>query len=186
MKLLISPKKRSTLVGIFILTAYGVLVSAMTETRALVMIFDVLSGLSVMGIALLLYPLFRKYFPSTSATYLFLKIVEGGLMVFGGIAFLLGSTLSFRSFLYESIHLWVFIVSAFLFYILLLKTRLVPKILSIWGIAAITSLLLKSILALFNVNSIYLDMMLILIITNEVILALWVIIKGFNKGALVK
>ena len=58
MKINISDKKRAVYIGIMILLAYGVLVSGMTQAKVPVLIADMISGLSVIGIAVLMYPLF--------------------------------------------------------------------------------------------------------------------------------
>ena len=54
MKVKISDRKRAVYVGIMILLAYGVLVSGMTQAKAPVLIADVISGLAVIGIAVLM------------------------------------------------------------------------------------------------------------------------------------
>ena len=55
----LSLRTRAILAGVFIITAYGVLVSGMTESAVAIMIADVISGLSVIGIAVLLYPVLK-------------------------------------------------------------------------------------------------------------------------------
>lgn len=45
-----SNKTRSIFVGVFILVAYGVLASELTDSKAIIMVADVISGLAVMGI----------------------------------------------------------------------------------------------------------------------------------------
>jgi len=53
-------KKTVIIVGVLILTAYGVLVSVLTQSRIIVMIADIISGLSVIGIAVFMYPYFKS------------------------------------------------------------------------------------------------------------------------------
>lgn len=167
--------------GVFILTAYGVLVSGLTSSKITIMLADVISGLSVIGIAIMIYPLFKKTNKSLTNTYIVLKIIEGLLMVIGGFLILTNSTVFLKDWLYNNIHIYVFIVSAFIFYYLFLKSKLIPRYISIWGLAAIGFLFLKTLLNLFGINSQIIDIFLILVITNEVYLAIWLMIKGFNN-----
>jgi hypothetical protein len=55
----LNPKKKAFLVGAFILSAYGMLVYLITQSRIIVMFADIISGLSVIGIAGLMFPLFN-------------------------------------------------------------------------------------------------------------------------------
>ncbi|MEN7981936.1 MAG: DUF4386 domain-containing protein [Nanoarchaeota archaeon] len=174
-------RKTAIIVGALILIAYGVLVSIITQSKIPVMIADVISGFAVIGIAVLIFPFF-KISNKLRITYLSLKIVEGTLMVIGGILFLINS--SMRDWIYSGIHLYVFIVSAFIFYYLLYKSKIVPRFISVWGAIAIFSLLLITILNLINFSYPPLEFLLILIITNEVFLAIWLMIKGFNLSAI--
>jgi hypothetical protein len=173
-------KKTATGVGILILVAYGVLVSTATDSKLLVMIFDLISGLAVIGIAVLMFPLFKKHSKNLSLGYLLLKIVEGALMVVGGLLFLNSSLQFVRDWIYNGIHLYVFIVSGFLFYYLLYISKIVPRYISVWGEIAIFSLFTKTVLTLFELTSPILEILLILIITNEVFLAIWLMVKGFK------
>lgn len=179
----ISIKTRSIIVGILILVAYGVLASSLTQAKFIVMISDVISGLAVIGIAVLMFPLFKEY-KHLSLSYLLLKYVEGVLMIFGGLIFLNTSLQHFRELIYNNIHIHIFIVSAFVFYYLLYKTRSVPRFISIWGAIGIFALLVSTLLKLINIKYPVIDYLLILIITNEIFLAGWLMIKGIKKSNL--
>jgi hypothetical protein len=130
-------KTRAVLAGIFIIVAYGVLTSTITKNSSIVMTADIISGLAVIGIALCFYPIFNKKTGPLTLTYLIMKFAEGVLMVIGGVLFLFESTASYRDTIYTTAHVYVFIISAFIFYYLLLITEIVPKFISYWGIAGI-------------------------------------------------
>ena len=181
----ISNKTRSILVGIFILVAYGVLASSITQSKIIVMIADVISGFAVIGIAVLMYPIFKMY-KYQSFSYLLLKYVEGTLMIIGGVLFLNASLQHFRDFIYNNIHIYFFIVSAFIFYYLLYKTRAVPRFISIWGATGIFALLVSTLLKLMNITYPVIDYLLILIITNEIFLAVWLMTKGLKTSEKIK
>lgn len=174
-------KTEAVLVGIFILVAYGVLVSAITDSKPLVMVSDVISGLAVIGIAVLMFPFFRVFSKKISLSYLISKILEGGLMITAGILFLNSPLQYMRDWIYNGIHLCTFILSGFIFYYLLYKTKLVPQFISIWGGVAIFCLLVTTVLKLIGLNYPILDTLLVLIITNEIFLAIWLMIKGINS-----
>lgn len=176
----LSDKTRAFWAGAFILIAYSMLASVFTQSKLIVMIFDVISGVSVVGIASLLYPYFTSNNQLLSRSYLGLKILEGSLMILGGILFLFVSTAYLRDSLYNGLHLYVFTVSAFILYYLLYQTQIVPRFISIWGLIAIAALFIKTLLGLVGIQLIWIDMLLLLVITNEFVLALWLMIKGVN------
>ena len=78
------------------------------------------------------------------------------------------------------------VVSAFMFYYLLYKSELVPRFISLWGALGIFFLLISTIFKLLDMPYPMLDYLLILIITNEFFLAIWLMTKGFNKSAINK
>jgi len=95
---------------VFILVAYGILINLITPSKPIVMISDIISGLAVIGIAVLMFPLFKPLNKSVSLSYLFSKYLEGILMVIGGIVFLFDSTQSIKDIIYNTIHLCIFIL----------------------------------------------------------------------------
>lgn len=173
-------KLRANLVGAFILVAYGVLMSAVTDSPMVIMIADVISGAAVIGIAVLVFPLVREQRAVLSRSYLILKWIEGLLMIAAGILYLNPSTAEFRDYIYDGIHLYVFIISGALFYILLERGGLVPRFINIWGLAGIMALAVSTIFSLAGTPLAFLDWFLVLIITNEVFLAVWLFVKGFR------
>jgi hypothetical protein len=177
-------KRVSRIIGVLVLVAYGVLVGELTDSAFVVSVFDIISGLSVIGIAVLISPFLTPTNNKLTKTYLLLKLVEGSLMVVGGFVFLSPSLQHIRDWIYAIPHLYTFIVSAYILYWLLYKSKLIPQAISVWGLIAISSLLLQSILGALGITSPIVDALLILIITNEIALAAWLIVKGVNKSAL--
>ena len=57
--IVISNKQRASLVGIFILVAYSMLTYSVTKNIAWGFITDILSGLAVIGIPILMFPIFN-------------------------------------------------------------------------------------------------------------------------------
>ena len=180
----ISNKNRAVLAGVFILVAYGVLASIFTQSKIIVMLADSVSGIAVIGIALLMFPLLKASGKKLTISYFSLKILEGGLMIAGGIFFMVNSLQFIRDWIYDGVHLYSFIISGYIFYYLLYKSLIVPRFISVWGVIAILSMLVTTILKTMGFSNSVLDSMLLLIITNEVFLAVWLIVKGFNKSVI--
>ncbi len=180
-------RKTAILVGVLILIAYCVLASTIIESKILVMFFEVISGIAVIGIAVLMFPIFKHYNNRVTLSYLILKIIEGALMVISGILFLSSSDvlLELRDSIYVS-HTYIFIISAFMFYYLLYKSKIIPKWLSVWGVIAVILLLIVNLLEITNnaIPKLILGLGYSQIMLNEVFLAIWFLLKGFNSASI--
>jgi hypothetical protein len=184
-------KIRAALVGILILLAYTMLIYDATGNVPFGSAADIISGLAVIGIAVLMFPLFRTDRSGAAndsarnnvlnSAYLFSKLVEGVLMIAGGICILSESTKDYRALIYANFHIYFFIAGALLFYLILFRTRLVPRFLSVWGLAASVILLAVTGLGLAGIKHVILDAMLMPIVANEVVLAIWLMVKGFSS-----
>jgi len=173
--------QRAVYVGILILAAYSMLIYSLTQHRFLGMITDLISGLSVIFIPVLLYPLFHTAGnKSLNYGYLVSRFIEDTLMIAGGIMILSPSLEPYRELIYIHIHIYFFISGALFFYILLYRTRIIPAFISVWGIIAVLLLFFITILKLFDIRSAPLDALLAPMIINEVFLAIWLIFKGFQ------
>ncbi|MFC1879122.1 DUF4386 domain-containing protein [Chloroflexota bacterium] len=73
-------------------------------------------------------------------------------------------------------------LGALIFYILLFQSTLIPGWLSVWGILGAILLVGMGVLRLFGYPVIFLA---IPIIVNELVLAVWLIVTGFNTSAIV-
>ena len=183
-------KRRAVSVGVLILLAYSMLIYDVTGNVPFGAAADIISGLAVIGIAVLLFPLFRAKNSAAphaagnkvlSSAYLISRLVEGLLMIAGGVIILTPATRDYRPAIYDNIHIYFFIAGALLFYLLLFRTRLVPRFLSVWGLIASVMLLVITGLGLAGIKSPILDALLMPMIGNEVVLAIWLMVKGFTK-----
>lgn len=182
MNLNISLRTRSNVVGIFLLIAYGMLVSIITDSKTFVLVADLISGIAVIGIAVLMYPLLNGAGQKIAKFYLIFKWIEGILMIAGGFFFLDDKTQYLRDAIYSSVHTYVFILSALAFYILLYRTEIIPRFISIWGVLGIFASIISNGFHLLSMNIPLIDFLLVLIITNEVFLAIWLFVKGFKDN----
>lgn len=178
-----SHRLTAVIVGVLILAAYSVILGGNPETKGLGMVVEVISGIAVIIIAVLMFQIFKPYYPKLSIWYLVLRFLEGGLLVVTGILFLSNSDPILK--IYDGIHLghgYIFVAAALIFNYLLYQTRIVPRWLSVFGIIASLMLLIVNLLEVTGVVS-ELMILKLPIFLNEIILALWLIIKGFSASA---
>ena len=174
-------RQTSLIVGILILVAYSILGTNNPDAKALGMFLEVISGHAVIGIAVLMFPLLRPYGQNLALFYLVLKSVEGVLMMVAGVLFFIHSPLLLE--LRETIYLfhgYIFAIPALIFYYLLYRSKLIPGWLSVWGIVASVLLILVNILELTGMIP-QLEVLYLPIVINEVVLAIWLIVAGFNS-----
>ena len=183
----ISNRGRSILAGALILLAYSMLMYTITNNKTLGVITDIISGLAVIGIPLLLFPIFNtKEDKRLNYAYLASRSIEGIFMLIGGIFILNPSLESYRDIIYSDIHIYFFIVGALFFYLLFYRTRLIPRFISVWGIIATIILFIITIIKLFGVDLPLLNALVLPMILNELFLAFWLMIKGFHSETMDK
>ncbi len=181
----ISNKKRASIVAVLILAAYGMLTYSITKNIPLGVIADIVSGLAVIGIPLLMFPIFNSNEnKKLNYAYLASRIIEGILMIIGGIIILNPSLESYREMMYSDVHIYFFIAGALFFYMLLYRTQVVPKFISVWGIIATLILFIITVLKLFGIDLPIFQVLLMPIILNELFLAIWLMVKGFNHQSI--
>lgn len=86
---------------------------------------------------------------------------------------------------------WVFYVlifgfGALIFYFALYQSKLLPRWISIWGLIAIVMMMTSAFLAMFAVelpDAIF-GLLVIPIAVQEMVMAVWLIVKGFNRDAI--
>jgi hypothetical protein len=161
------------------------------------------------GISISMYPILRKYNEGLAQGAVGFRIIEGVFHCIGAVLILLLVTLS-RQFIkagpaelahFQTIgallkegRTWVgdlaalpaWCIGACLYYSLFFRTRLVPRWLSLWGLAGITLVVVSSMLVLFRQITTLSSIQMLLslpIAVQEMVLAIWLIVKGFNPSA---
>jgi len=71
----------------------------------------------------------------------------------------------------------VFSLGALMFYYLLYQARLIPRWISGWGLAAVVAYLAAGVIAVFSTN---LVILLLPLAVQEMVMAIWLVVKGFN------
>jgi hypothetical protein len=78
----------------------------------------------------------------------------------------------------------LFLIGAVCLYISFYRTRLIPRWLSVWGFIGVVLYMASALLKFFNMDSgigFYLEMVLA---PQEMVMAAWLIVKGFNRSAI--
>jgi hypothetical protein len=170
--------------------------------------FQFLMTAAYMGMAITLYPILKRYNESLALGYVGFRIVAVAFIVIGVILLLLLLTLS-QEFVkaenpetshFQTIgelmragrdlvnHVGMILVlsmGGLMFNYLLYQTKLVPRWLSGWGLVGTAVTLAASFLFMFRVTnlltSVYMNFPGAL---QEMVFAVWLIVKGFNPSAI--
>jgi hypothetical protein len=168
--------------------------AAQTTRVVLAVVFEIINGLASAGIALAFYPVLRRVSELAATGYLGLRIVEGTLGVGAAASLMITAsrpgTADWAFAHHDAMFLLVLIVfscGTFCFYPMLFKYRLVPRVLSLWGMIGGLMLLISCLLILFDRIKIggTTDLVLSLPIwINEMVLAVWLLARGIDlRGA---
>jgi len=175
---------------------------------ALGVLLELTNGLAVIGIAVAMYPIFRKQYEALALGYVALRIIEAVIIVSAVISPLalialsqeyiiagapdtsyfqiLGSSLLAVRAIWVSTMLAIFFgLGALLFYYLLFQTELVPRFISVWGFIAVALVLLWNLVEFFGIRISAGIVLALPMILNEIFLGIWLIVKGFNASATV-
>ncbi|MFN2221902.1 MAG: DUF4386 domain-containing protein [Chloroflexota bacterium] len=180
---------------------------AANETQLLVgALLELINGVAVIGIAVLLFPILKRQDEGLALGYVALRIIEAIVIIAAFITPVAlialaqeytaasaadasslqaagTSFLAVRERLVGQYTGIFFGLAAFLLYYLLYRSRLVPRLISVWGFIAVVLVVAWNLLKLFDID---IDAGMVFglpIILNEMFLALWLIVKGFNTSA---
>ncbi len=195
-----------------ILTAadYLIRVSA-SETQVLIgMLLELTDAAAVAGIAIMLFPILKKYSEGLALWYVGARIIESITVIVSVISILSLLTLS-QEFVsagapdasyFQALGTlllvtrdwtnliginFVFSLGALIVYYLLYQSKLVPRFISVWGLIGATLLFVAGLLLMFGLItpfSIVNTVLSIPIAVQEMVLAVWLIVKGFNSSAI--
>lgn len=170
--------------------------------------FTFMMGISLMAMTLFLYPVFKKDSEELAlGLVLFRGALEGTsyfvtvlgmltMVAIGGeyISAGTGSTAlqSMSNILYQFMSLktpfgtLAFLIGATCLYISFFRTRLIPRWLTIWGLIGVIPYLANAILYLLHVDSGFGMFLEVPLAIQELVMGAWLIIKGFDHGAVKK
>lgn len=168
-------------------------------------LFLFIGAVSAAGIAIALYPVVRKHNEGLALGSVGFRLIEGGLYVGIVVCLLLlvalgqesvnsgalapaaykvpgALLLAARDSLGE-VAVLAFGLGALLYYWVFYRSRLIPRWLSAWGLVAITLVMSSGLLVLFRLAEPMSTTQLVLALPiglQEMVLAVWLIAKGFN------
>ncbi len=171
-------------------------------------LFELVNDAVVVGIAVLLFPLLKKHSESIALWYVGFRIIEAAMFIVGKVSALSLITLSqeyiaagapdassFQALgaLALAGRYWAgemaaifFILGALIFYSLLYQSKLLPRFISVWGLIAVALLITAKGLGVPDLTQSFHPAMILYfpIVLNELFLAIWLIVKGFNSSAI--
>ena len=168
-------------------------------------------GVACAGIGLALYPIIRKYKEGLAIGAVGFRIIEGVVDIVGALSYvaLLALSQEFvkagapessyfqtadvlinvgKDWLINVAMLLTWSIGALMYYSVFYQYRLVPRWLSVWGLVGITLTIIYSFLLMFHLIPTFGTIQVILtlpIFVQEMVLAVWLIVKGFNPSAIV-
>ena len=171
-------------------------------------LIHIIASFACAGIAIALYPVLRKYNEGLALGSVGFRIAEGMLYVFGSIGVLMllplsqefikagmpgtsyfqtlaNSLLSMRDWT-GILAVITFGAGALMYYAIFYQSKLIPRWLSGWGLVAAALCLISGILVMFNIIDFFTPVQIAInipIALQEMVLAVWLIAKGFNSPA---
>ena len=162
--------------------------------------FVLLMGLSLTMVPILMFPIFKKenealalatviFRGPLEATMYILMVVSWLLLILVSQEFVLsgqadasqfqalGAVLLKMNDMINPVLEIIFSLGALMFYYLFYQTRLIPRWLSGWGLIGAILYLAAGLMALFGTG---MDYLLALLGLQEMVMAIWLIVKGFN------
>jgi hypothetical protein len=180
--------------------------SANEGTIVIGALFTLISGAAIASIPFVMLRFFRRRNETLAAGYAVFRLLEMVCIVGMVIVVFLLLSLSqgyvdsgtpedsyhgtIGAFLLEAydlidlITVLVFAMGAHIFYYMLHVTRLVPRTLSVWGLIGASAWLAAGVLGMFGIvsnTSVEWMLLALPIAVNEMVLALWLIVKGFDN-----
>ena len=187
---------------------YLMAVAANEVNIVFAVIFWVILAVSVTAIGVFMYPILKKHHEGLAMGYVALRLIESMCILISSIAVLSLLTLS-KEYVVSSgdlsyyqpvgsmllaVQEWSFLVGTLIFlglgglilYYQLYKLQLVPRWLSIWGFIGAGLVTLYGVLGMFDlaVDAMVLNVLAAPIAVQEMVFAVWLIVKGFQREAL--
>lgn len=166
--------------------------------------------LSIPLIPVFLFPVLKKHSLTLALGYVVFRLFEAVLFVLGEINELMNISLSQQflagqgvdaaflqntSSLFQALNDWsfsfyvfIFAIGAMMLYAVLYRSRLIPRLISGWGFVSAVLIFIGVLLGMLEINLDFPGMLFEIIFifpiaVQEMVMALWLIIKGFNPSA---
>ena len=185
-------------------------VSANENQVIIAMIFELIAAVSAFGTAVMLFPVLKKTVESLALGYVALRLIENIFYIVGALSLLIILTLgqgyvagALNASYYQplgtlllALRDWSIWMGTLIFFglgsltlnYLLYQSKLVPRFLSVWGLIGAALVLLYGLVGLFSLTpdmiSSILTILALPIAVQEMVFAVWLIVKGFNPSAI--
>jgi magnesium-transporting ATPase (P-type) len=185
-------------------------ISAHEDQVLLGALFMFIAAVTCPGIALALYPVLRKHNEGLALGSVGFRLIEGALYVLAVVGVLVLVTLSqgsanagapgsavfqaqaalvmtARDWLGTPAAVLTFGLGALMYYWVFYRSRLVPRWLSVWGLVAVAMVMLAGVLVMLRLAVPMSTTQVVLalpIFLQEMVMAVWLIAKGFNPSAI--
>ncbi len=168
--------------------------------------FILLMGISLVAMTVFLYPIFKKDCEELAmGMLLFRGALEGAwyiiitlgvltLAIIGNEYVAIGSNSAYLqsigNILYQlhgflgSVGSIIFLIGATFIYISFYRTQLIPRWLTIWGLVGVVPYMIYTLLKFFGVEHSILFYLQMVLAPQEIVMAFWLIVKGFDRVAL--
>ncbi len=173
-------------------------------------LLEYISALAVVLIPVLLFPILKRHNEVLALGYVSFRVFEAVLLSLaqiyklslvnlsqdylnrGGVdaSYFQNTGNSLQSVVYwvdhgGLIYLIAFAFGGLILYSALYKSRLIPRWLSIWGLIGAVAILAASVIATFDIfPELIAVLLMMLIAVQEQVMAIWLIVKGFNSSAI--
>jgi hypothetical protein len=169
-------------------------------------LFEFTMAVMIVGIPIYLYSVLKKYNTALAIGYIVFRVIEVVFFIFGAVCLLMLLTLSRAYVIAEApdttcfqtiavlllaVREWgggvfstiIFSLSALILNYILYRSRLLPRWLSAWGIIGATLYLGSGILPFLGheTRSTICNLMEAPLALEEMVFAIWLIVKGFNQ-----
>ena len=165
-------------------------------------------GVSLVAMTVFLYPIFRKdseelalgmllFRGALEGTSYFVSILGMLMLVALGNEYVatgadsaalqsMGNVLYQFQDLVGPVGTVVFLIGATCLYISFYRTRLIPRWLTIWGLIGVVPYMAYALLHFFHLDTGYGFYLQMVLAPQEIVMGLWLVIKGFNQDAVKK
>ena len=183
---------------------YLTIISANKDQLIIGMMFELIAAVSAFGTAVMIFPILKKHVESLALGYVGLRIIENVFYVIGATSLLIMLTVSqgyivggfnasyyqpFGTFLLALYH-WPILIGTLIFaglggltlnYVLY-QSKLVPRWLSAWGFIGAALIVVYGLIGIFSLTTGFstFSVLAFPIAVQEMVFAVWLIIKGFN------
>ena len=188
---------------------YLIQISANENLMIIASLLVLISAFASASIAIWLYPVLKKHHEALALGSVGFRLMEGMLIIIGVVALLSLLTLSqeyvtagasnaslyqVSGTLLQTVKTWAgqlsvlaFTTGAMMYYYVFYQSKLVPRWLSGWGFLGAALSLASALLAIAGLltplSTVFILFNLIILV-QEMVLAVWLIVKGFNSSAI--